>query len=145
MNNLKLARIILTGILSVGTISSFILDWSSNHLLHPAWHPHARFHGALLLFFLAGVSALGVWLLWRPSQEPELAIKIASLISCCFWLPLFYIPFFLPASTWWAGEVGKEPRYFGVIVYPNLVVAGIFLAFTFVGFWLGRSSKDSAG
>ncbi|HQR31762.1 MAG TPA: hypothetical protein PLK30_03425 [Blastocatellia bacterium] len=143
MNNLKLARIILTGVLGVSTISSFILDWSSNHLLHPGWHPHARFHGALLLFFLAGVTALGVWLLWRPSREPELAIKIASLISCSFWLPLFYIPFFLPASTWWAGEVGKEPRYFGAIVYPNLVVAGIFLVLTFVGLWLGRPKKDS--
>jgi hypothetical protein len=144
MNKLNLAKMILTGVLAIGVISSFILDWSPNHLLHPAWHPHARFHGALLLFFLAGVSAVGIWLLWRQSQEPELAIKIASMISCCFWLPLYYVPFLLPSSTWWAGEVGKEPRYFGQIIYPNLVAAGLFLLFTFIGFWLGHSKDSSA-
>lgn len=64
---------------------SFALDWSANHLLNPAWHGHARFHGALLLFLLAGVSLTGVWLLWRDSKEPDVAVKAAALISASFW------------------------------------------------------------
>ncbi len=143
MSRLQLARTLLTFNLIVGAISSFILDWSPNHLLHPAWHPHARFHGALLLFFLAGVSALGLWILWRTSQEPEFAIKVTALLSSCFWLPLFYIPFLLPSSSWWAGEVGKEPRYFGYIIYPNLVVSAIFLFVSVISFWLARSGENS--
>ncbi|MFN7929495.1 MAG: DUF6640 family protein [Blastocatellia bacterium] len=143
MNKHYLARSFVS-VLTIGVISSFVLDWSPNHLLHPAWHPHARFHGALLLFFLAGVSATGIWLLWRQSQEPELAIKVATLISCCFWMPLFYVPFLLPAATWWAGEAGKEPRYLGQIIYPNLVTAGGFVLLTFIGCWLGHKKDDSS-
>ena len=56
MTMLRIARLILTIELVLGVFLSFLLDWSSNHLLHPEWHPHARYHGALLLFFLAGAS-----------------------------------------------------------------------------------------
>jgi Family of unknown function (DUF6640) len=143
MNRQNLAKIILTIVLGAGVISSFILDWAPNHLLHPAWPPHARFHGALLLFFLGGVSTMGVWLLWRKSQEPQLSIKVGSFISCCFWLPLFYIPYLLPSSTWWAGEAGREPRILDHIVYPNLVVAGFFLLLTFISYWMGHSRNSS--
>ena len=130
MNQFKLARILLTIILTVGSVSSFILDWRSNHLLSPNWHPHAKFHGALLLFFLGGVSATGLWLLWRKSKEPEVAIKVAALLSISFWTPLFYITFLLPSATPWAGEADTQPHMLGHIVYPNLLVAGLFLLLT---------------
>jgi hypothetical protein len=142
MHQPTLAKIIMSLVLALGAVSSFVLDWSPNHLLNPAWHPHARFHGALLLFFLGGVSATGIWLLWRKSSEPLLAVKVASLISVSFWIPLFFIPFLLPSSTWWAGEPGAEPRIEGQIVYPNLVVAGFFILATLAGYWLGRP-KDN--
>lgn len=138
-----LAKVIMTTVLAVGAISSFVLDWQSNHLLSPAWHPHARFHGALLLFFLGGVSATGIWLLWRGSREPEVAFKVAGLISASFWIPLFFIPFLLPSATWWAGEPGGEPRLGGQIVYPNLVVAGAFLLATLISYVMGRSKEKS--
>ena len=140
MNRTKLARIMMTILLAVGSVSAFILDWSPNHLLNPLWHPHARFHGALLLFFLAGVSTMGIWLLWRKSREPEVAVKVASFISISFWLPLFFIPYLLPSSSWWAGEPGQEPRIMGHIVYPNLVVAGVFLLLTLISYLLGQSN-----
>jgi hypothetical protein len=138
MRNIKLSRIILTVILTAGSVSSFILDWRSNHLLSPNWHPHARFHGALLLFFLGGVSATGLWLLWRKSKEPEVAIKVAAFLSVSFWTPLFYITFFLPTATPWAGEAGAEPQISGHIVYPNMLVAGVFLLFTALAWWIGH-------
>ncbi|MBN9617346.1 MAG: hypothetical protein BGO25_00745 [Acidobacteriales bacterium 59-55] len=134
MTRIKLAKIIMTFVLLGGSILSFILDWSSNHLLNPEWHPHARFHGALLLFLLAGVSIVGAWLLWRDSREPEVAMKVAAFISVSYWTPLFYIPFLLPGSSWWAGRPGSEPRIDGLIVYPNLVVAAIFLLLTLLAY-----------
>ena len=139
MERIRLAKILMTFVLLGGSVLSFVLDWSGNHLLNPLWHPHARFHGALLLFLLAGVSITGTWLLWRRSKEPEVAFKVGLGISAAFWTPLFYIPFVLPSSTWWAGRPGAEPRIDGMVVYPNLIVAAIFLGLTFVAYRLAIS------
>jgi hypothetical protein len=140
----NLAKVLMTFVLLVGSALSFVLDWSPNHLLNPLWVAHARFHGALLLFLLAGVSLTGTWLLWRRSSEPQVAFKVAALISVSYWTPLFYIPFLLPSSSWWAGRPGTEPRIGGMIVYPNLIVAGLFLLMTLVAYRLSRNSKLEA-
>jgi hypothetical protein len=116
-------RILLTFVLAASTIASFILDWRLNHLLNPLWHPHARYHGALLLFMLAGVSATGIWLLWRKSAEPEVAIRTAALLNLSFWTPLFYITTVLPSATTWAGSAETDPRLHGSWITPNLEVA----------------------
>ena len=144
MHKVKLARILMTVLLLGGSVLSFALDWSPNHLLNPLWHPHARFHGALLLFLLAGVSIVGTWLLWRRSKEPEVAFKVAAAILVAYWTPLFYIPFLLTSSTWWAGRPGGEPRIHGMEVYPNLVVAGIFLLLTAWAYRLSRGAGVEA-
>jgi hypothetical protein len=122
----------MTILLAASSSLSFILDWSPNHLFNPLWHPHARFHGALLLFFLAGVALTGTWLLWRRSAEPETAVTVAALLSASYWLPLFYIPYLLPSSSWWAGRPGSEPHVADVVFYPNLAVAALFLVLTAV-------------
>ena len=140
MNKVKLARVLMTFLLLGGSVLSFALDWSPNHLLNPLWHPQARFHGALLQFLLAGVSVMGTWLLWRRSKEPEIAFKAAAAISVAYWTPLFYIPFLLPSSTWWAGRPGSEPHIDGVMIYPNLVVAALFLVLTALAYRLSRGT-----
>lgn len=140
----NLAKVLMTFVLLVGSALSFVLDWSPNHLLNPLWVAHARFHGALLLFLLAGVSLTGTWLLWRRSSEPGVAFKVAALISVSYWTPLFYIPFLLPSSSWWAGRPGAEPRIDGMVIYPNLLVAGLFLLITLVAYRLSRNSKLEA-
>ncbi len=127
MRSLRAGKLLLTFLLVAGAISAFFLDWSSNHLLNPLWHPHARFHGALLLFYLAGVSATGIWLLWRQSREPEVALRAAALLSLSFWTPLFYITSVLPGSSSWAGAPMADPRLRGSLVTPNLLVAAGFV------------------
>ena len=140
MTRITVARFLMTAVLLGGSILSFVLDWSPNHLLNPLWHPHARFHGALMLFLLAGISALGTWLLWRRSPEPDLGFKIGLGIAIAYWTPLFYIPFLLPSSTWWAGRPGAEPHLDGVVIYPNLIVALVFLLMSLFAFWLSRQA-----
>jgi hypothetical protein len=130
MNRILLGKILMTFVLVAGAVLGFALDWSANHLLNPLWHPHARFHGALLLFMLAGVSATGVWLLWRSSKEPDVAMKAAACLSASFWTPFFYITLLLPGSTLWAGPPDRMPHLAGVVFYPNVAVAGIFLVLT---------------
>ncbi len=128
----------MTLVLAATAIASFVLDWSPNHLLNPLWHPHARFHGALLLFMLAGVAGTGIWLLWRKSSEPEVALRAAALLSLSFWTPLFYITSLLPGSTSWAGRPEADPRLSGSLVTPNLIVALFFVLFSVAGLWLSR-------
>ncbi len=141
----QLARAVMTLVLAVGAVASFALDWRSNHLLNPQWHAHARFHGALLLFFLAGASLTAIWLLWRRSKEPEVAFKVAAFLSISYWTPLFYVPFVLPSSSWWAGTPGAEPRMWGHVVYPNLIVAAGFLLLTCASYWIASRSREAVG
>ena len=141
MNQLRTSRILLTTVLAGGALMSFVLDWRSNHLLSPLWHPHARFHAAVLLFFFAGVAGTAAWLLWRTSPEPTIAIKAAAFLSASYWTPFFFVPFLLPGSSWWAGIPGHEPRIAGVIVYPNLIVVGICLLLTLYALHLGTRTQ----
>jgi ABC-type transport system involved in multi-copper enzyme maturation permease subunit len=136
MNKLLVGRILLTLVLAATTVVSFVLDWSPNHLLNPLWHPHARFHGALLLFMLAGVSGSAIWLLWRKASEPEVALRATALLSLSFWTPLFYITSILPGSTSWAGAPEADPRLTGSFVTPNLLVAAVFVLITITGLLL---------
>jgi hypothetical protein len=141
---MQMGRILLTLVLAATTVASFVLDWSPNHLLNPLWHPHARYHGGLLLFMLAGVSGIGTWLLWRNSKEPDTALLTAALLSLSFWTPLFYIASVVPGSTSWAGSPETDPRLHGSIVTPNLVVAGGFVLISIASLWLGLSGRRPA-
>ena len=139
---MRMARIILTAVLAAQAISAFVLDWKPNHLLNPLWHPHARFHGGLLLFFLAGASATGLWLLWRRSPEPHVGITAAALISMSFWSPLLYAALLVPGSSAWAGNPTAVPHIAGHVFYPNEAVAAAVLAIT-AGAWL--ASRRAGG
>ena len=130
----KIARMILTVVLLGGAALSFALDWSPNHLLNPAWHPHARFHAAQLLFFHAGIALTGTWMLWRQSREPLVAATAAALMAGSFWVPLFFITSVLPGSNVWPGGPETIPRIAGHAFYPNLAVAAAFLI-VIVGAW----------
>ncbi|HEY1341343.1 MAG TPA: DUF6640 family protein [Bryobacteraceae bacterium] len=134
MTRIRAGRALLTVLTVATTVLSFVLDWSPNHLLNPLWRPHARFHGALLLFHLAGVSGTSIWLLWRRSREPEIALRTTALLSLSFWTPLFYITSILPGSTSWAGAPEADPRLRGSLVTPNLIVAAVFVVCAGVGY-----------
>jgi hypothetical protein len=145
MDRPLVGKLVLSFVLGVGSVMSFVLDWSPNHLLNPLWHPHARFHSAILLFLFAGVAATALWLIWRRSLEPKVALTAAALLSASYWTPFFFVPFLLPQSSWWAGIPGHEPRIHGMVVYPNLIVVGIFLAATLIAWRLGTSGLSTAG
>lgn len=141
MSKTTIGKCLLTFVLIGGALMSFILDWRGNHLLNPLWHPHARYHAAVLLFLYAGVASIGAWLLWRSSREPVVAFTAAALISLAYWTPFFYVPLLLPGASYWAGIPGHEPRWIGVTIFPNLIVVGIFILLTGIGWWSGRAAS----
>ena len=87
---------------------------------------------------------MGIWLLWRQSKEPEIAIVVAAIISLSFWTPFFYITFLLPSATLWAGDPARVPHLAGSVFYPNVAVAGLFLALTAAACLLYGGSRSSA-
>jgi len=137
-------RWLLTLVLLGGALMGFILDWQGNHLHNPLWHPHARYHAAILLFLFGGVAGVGTWLLWRPSKEPEVACTTAALLSLAYWTPFFYVPYVLPVASYWAGVPGHEPRVAGMIVYPNLLVVMLFVVMTVAGWYAARAGTGKA-
>jgi hypothetical protein len=143
MRTLLASKIVLSAVLAGGSVMSFALDWSSNHLLNPLWHPHAKFHGAVLLFLFAGVAATALWLIWRDSREPKVAITAAAMLSASYWMPFFYVPFLLPQASWWAGIPGHEPHIWGALIYPNLVVVGLCLLMTIFAWRIVMKASDS--
>ena len=150
MNRILFAKVLLSVLLILGSAMSFVLDWSGNHLLNPLWHPHAKFHAAVLLFFFAGVALTGTWLLWRRTSEPQAAIAAAAALSASYWTPFFFIPHVLPGSSYWAGIPGHEPHIAGMVFYPNLAVIAVFLALTLTAWRIGVSgvapeAKTTAG
>jgi hypothetical protein len=138
MTNPKLGMYLLSFVLAMQAILGFVLDWEPNHLLNPSWHPHARFHGGLLLFLLAGVSGTGLWLLWRESKEPEVGRKAAALISLSFWTPFLYVGAIVPGATPWAGIADSVPHIAGYVFYPNVAVAVLFQALTIIAWRMSR-------
>ncbi|HEY8997323.1 MAG TPA: DUF6640 family protein [Edaphobacter sp.] len=142
MNRVLIAKTLLSFVLLFGSVMSFFLDWSGNHLLNPLWHPHAKFHSAILLFLFAGVALTATWLLWNPSIAPKIAIKAAAALSASYWTPFFFVPYLLPGSSYWAGIPGHEPHIRGAIFYPNLLVVGLFLLLTLTACWIGTSEKQ---
>lgn len=128
MAQLWSARGALSAFVLAGPLISFPLDWAPNHLLNPLWHDHARFHGALLLFYFLGASLASLYLLWHPRVPVRPAAVGAFAGMASFWAPLFWIPYVLPGATAWASDPSRIPSLGGVRYYPNLVVAGLFLA-----------------
>jgi hypothetical protein len=86
----QIGRCILSFVLVTGAMLSIAVDWTKSHLFNPTWPPHAAFHDWAMINLLNRVSACVLWLLWRKSPEPEIGIKMATLIPLIVWSAFFY-------------------------------------------------------
>jgi len=144
MKRNKLGKLVLSFVLVVGAVVSTAVDWNTTHLFNPAWHPHARFHDALFLLFLDAMSLVVFWLLWRPSKEPEVAIKVAALFSAAVWTPFFYIEALIPGTSLLAADNVPVLKVAGMTFPPNLIIAAVLFLLTVVGYWLARDAGSDA-
>ncbi len=136
-------RILITFVIVSGAIISAIADWNTSHLFNPEWIGHARYHDAAMLNLLCGVSVLSLWLMWRRSKEPDVGVKVATLIPIIFWAAFFYTTWLVPGTSLNAGN--EEPAFFaGVPMYPNVILAGINIVLSSLGYWLYRRERLTA-
>lgn len=145
MNRINLGKSIISFVIAASAIVSTLVDWNESHLFNPTWHGHAKFHDALMLCLLIGVSIVALWQLWRDAKEPEVAIKIAALVPVAFWSPFYYISLAIPGTSLLAETVEKDAFYVGgTLVYFNVTIGSVMLLLTAVGYALTRSEQNGA-
>ena len=142
MNRTKAGKAILTFVIAVFPVINVLADWNKTHLFNPAWHPHARFHAAVMSLIVWGVAAIALWLLWRRSIEPELGIKVAALLALTLWTPFLYADHLVPGSSQSVNypELVPVPQVTGITLYPQVVLALIAVVFIACGYKLTRFS-----
>lgn len=141
MQRKKLAKILLSVLVVASTLVSIVVDWNSSHVFNPDWHPHGRFHDVMLLTLLVGLVPLLLWLLWRHSPEPGVAVKVTTSILVIFW-GSFYVNLLIPGTSPAANLEESPPSLLGIPLYPNMVVAAIIIILALVGYLLYGSSKS---
>ncbi len=136
-----MGRALLTFVVAVFSVINVLADWNTTHLFNPAWHPHARFHGAVMSLIVWCVSAIAVWLLWRRSSEPGLGVKVAALVALTLWTPFLYADRLVPGSSQLVNYPAPEPvpQVAGITLYPQVVLALIAIVLIAAGYRLVRS------
>ena len=131
-------RIALTALLLLTAGISVVVDWNDSHIFNEHWPPHAVFHDVVLLGFLSILCIGAVYLLWRRSAEPNVALATATAIPVAFW-GMFFIATLVPGSSPTTHPGEPPPASFaGWAIYPNMVVATIALPWALASYITGR-------
>jgi len=141
MSRTKAGKALLTFAIAAFPIGGILADWNKTHLFNPAWHPHAKYHGLSMLLIVICVSAISIWLLWRRSLESEVGIRVGALISLTLWTPFLYAVHLVPGASLWVGDPATPvpyPDVVGITLYPQVVLAVVFLMLTAGGYGLTR-------
>lgn len=131
MNAKLLGRLLLSLVLLatiVAEIGFTWIGWTGEHVFNPDWHPHGRFHAAQQTGFVVVMSLGGLWLAWRRSREPHVAILAVAAAVVCFWGAEFFA-FFVPGTS--PSPDLADPNTFSLLgfeVYGNLFFSGVMIA-----------------
>jgi hypothetical protein len=107
-----LARILVTLATLMTLIGSNAADWNSTHLFSDQWSPHAKLHGAWMIFAFSLLSLYGLYLVWWPRKAPERSTRVAAVLQLCIWLAFF--PAMLVPGMALADPGQSIARIFGV-------------------------------
>ncbi len=97
-----------------------------------------------MLHLLASVCAIGLWLMWRRSPEPEIGVRVAALIPIIFWAAFWYNTTLLPKTSLRATESEAIPMFAGLTMYPNFILATINNALAAFGYFVYRRENAAA-
>ncbi|WP_375471875.1 DUF6640 family protein [uncultured Nostoc sp.] len=140
----RISRILLSIVLVSTAVVSVAVDWNATHLFNSEWHPHAKFHDAVMLWLLSGMSIVALWLLWRRTTEPDIGYTVAMLVPVIFWSPFFFVTLVIPGTSLQADLKEPPPIIGGIPIYPNVVVATVSVILALIGYGLYRASKLEA-
>jgi len=138
MSRTNAGRSLLTFAVASFAVINVLADWNRTHVFNPTWPPHARFHAADMSVIVWGASAITIWLLWRRSTEPAVAIKVALLISLALWSPFLYVTLLVPGTSLYVSGAPPAVQHTiaGMIIEPQVVLAILFLLLAAWGYRL---------
>lgn len=146
MTTQLMARLILS-LMLLATIVSEIgfvwVGWTGEHLDNPAWHPHGRFHAAQFMAFSVAMSLVGLWLMWRRSREPQVAVRVVAALIMTNGAAQFFA-FFVPDTS--PSPELDNPNTFSLLgfdVHGNLFVSAVAIALSLLALLLtgGRAAN----
>ena len=91
----------------------------------------------MLLTVWAGVAAMAVWLLWRPSTEPQIGVIVATLVPLIS-TGSFFVALLVPGASPMISPDIPLPQIAGIPIPPNLAAAGVLFMLTLVAYSLCR-------
>lgn len=118
-------------------------QWNDEHILNPAWHPHARFHVAQGSLFVVGMLVLGVWLLWRRSLEPRTARRVVLAIVLTGLSVGFLAPLVPGAGLSPDLDAANTFETAGLTIYGNVFFLSVMMILAVVAHAL--MSRDGSG
>jgi len=135
-------RIILTIALVATPIAMVAFLFNGDHILNPAWHPHASFHGVQLAGIGVVMSLLGLWLLWRR-RDPIAGAIAAGVIAAAPPLAEFGALLVPGASPIPDAARPNTITLGGFDVPGNLIAFAVMLVFIAVGLALSLRTSPS--
>jgi hypothetical protein len=160
MKSQKIGKILISIAVVLSAIVSTIVDLlpgESGHVHNPTWNPHAVFHDIVMFLLLDFMAVVCLWLLWRKSLEPQIGVKVATLLVLGFWTPFYYVTTLFPEASLAAANPTTDPVAYanelnavtfmvgGIRVYFNVVIGTVMVLIALMGYYLyNKGSKASA-
>jgi hypothetical protein len=121
----RLGQVLLSLSLVGTAVGTVLADWNRSHVFNPDWPPHARFHAAAFVLATVGLSLLGLWLVWKRSEDRgtcELAAAAVPLLT----VGTFFFVALVPGADV-EDRPGQAPRLAGVptnLLLPGAAIVG---------------------
>jgi hypothetical protein len=125
-------ELLITMSLIVTALGSLIHDWNKTHVYNPEWPPHARFHFVSVVAMNFALGALGLWLLWGPSEHNTTTLFVSALIPIIVW-GSFFAAIAVPGCKA-EDHPGQVPRLADIPI--NMLAAAAFCLTSIVGYFL---------
>ncbi|MEL7218138.1 MAG: DUF6640 family protein [Pseudomonadota bacterium] len=88
-----LIKCVLTAATAAYGFAPIVADLNETHLFNPDWSPHARMHGAWLLFSGACIAGFSLFKVWVHDQLVVPSV-VGLLFVSGFWLATLTAPFY---------------------------------------------------
>jgi hypothetical protein len=155
----KTGKILISIAVALTAIVSTIVDLlpgESGHVFNPTWSGHAVFHDIVMFLLLDFMAIVCLWLLWRKSLEPQIAVKVNTLLVLGFWTPFYYVTTFFPQASLAAANEGT-PEYSseiqavtlgsiaGMPIYINVCIGTVMIIIALIGYYLYNKGRKAGG